>query len=50
MDGTAETAVHRRSGSEVCDALSVIKLPADRNHAATHVLATLFTHEAGVDA
>lgn len=50
MDGAAEASVHRRGRSEVCDALTVIKLPADGDHAAPHVLAALFTDEAGVDA
>lgn len=50
MDGAAETSVDGGGWGVVCDALSVVKLPTHRNHAAAHVLASLLTHKAGVDA
>lgn len=49
VDGAAEASVHRCSRGVVCDALSVVKLPTHRNHAAAHIFAALFTHKAGVD-
>lgn len=50
MDGAAEASVDGGSRGVVRDALSVVKLPTHRDHAAPHVLATLLTHKAGVDA
>lgn len=50
VDGAAETSADRRRGAKVGDALPVVELATDRDHAAPHVLAAFLAHEAGVDA